>query len=108
MNTDILIIIGMVDYILDVVKVPESDFYATRTYLLGTIYTKLLNKTTANLGSDEKIESMADFFTKVNAMGIDINKELNEMTVSVLSEFVTKTVDNPKEILTVIENLTKV
>lgn len=107
MNKEVLAVLGIVDYILDVVKVPENDFYATRTYLLGTIYTKLLNKTTANFNADEKIESMAEFFKKVSDMGIDIDKELKEMTVLVLSEFVTKTVDNPEAILGVIEKLTK-
>lgn len=107
MNNNILLILGIIDYVLDFIKVPETDFYATRTYLLGTIYTKLLNKTTENFNADEKIESMAEFFEKVSEMGIDVGKELKEITVSVLSEFVTKTVDNPKEILAVIENLTK-
>lgn len=108
MNKEVLTVLGMIDYVLDVIKVPESDFYATRTYLLGTIYTKLLNKTTANFNTDEKIESMAEFFKKVSDMGIDIDKKLKEITVSVLSEFVTKTVENPNEVLTVIENLTNI
>ena len=82
MNNNILLIFGIVDYVLDVVKVPENDFYATRTYLLGTIYTKVLNKSATNLNADEKIESMADFFKKVGGVGIDIDKESKEIKVA--------------------------